>query len=144
MRPYPTGQPRPDGSALAQPGALPPGADRKVARPARPARRSGATALPRKAKSAPSRKAPKSLPDLDRVARRLEADWQKALRKHEAAVHRQFRDLRAAFHKGKPLTEHDVVRLRRSLEPRLKPKKGRAKDLRRVEHALGDALASLD
>jgi hypothetical protein len=85
----------------------------------------------------------KSLPDLDRLARRLEADWQAALRQHEAAVHRQFVDLRAAVRSRRRIAAKDVVKLRKALEPRLKPRKGRAKDLRRVEAALGDALARL-
>ena len=84
--------------------------------------------------------------DLDRLARRLEADWQVALRSHEAAVHRQFHDLRAALRTRKPakLAGKDAVKLRAALAPKLKPKRGRAKDLRRVEDALGGALARLD
>ena len=83
------------------------------------------------------------LEDLDRVARRLEADWQLALRKHEGAVHERFLDLRDLVHRGKPVRGKTAAALRKALEPRLKPKKGRAKDLRRVESALDDALARL-
>jgi hypothetical protein len=90
------------------------------------------------------RKAPaKTLSDLDRIARRLEADWQTTLRKHEAAVHRQFNNLRAAVHARKSIGGKKVVELRKALEPRLKPRKGRAKDLRRIEAALDDALGRL-
>lgn len=77
------------------------------------------------------------------MARRLEADWQTALRKHEEAVHRQFTDLRAALRgrKRTRLKGKAVAELRDALVPKLKPGKGRAKDLRRVETALDDALA---
>jgi len=103
------------------------------ARP-KPARRGAARTAPRAAKG---------LDELDRVARRLEADWQTALRKHEAAVHRQFHDLRAAVRRRKALAPKTTGELRKALEPKLKPRKGRAKDLRRVESALDAALARL-
>ena len=102
-------------------------------------------AAPPRRKAKPAPKPAKSLQDLDRVARRLEADWQLALRQHEAAVHRQFRDLRAALHgrKAGAVKGKAAATLRDALEPRLKPKRGRAKDLRRVEAALGEALERL-
>lgn len=112
--------------------------------PSRPQTPTPATARPAR-KTKPRRKPAKSLPDLDRVARRLEADWQAALHQHEAAVHRQFRDLRTALRgrRGSKLKGKDAATLREALEPRLKPKRGRAKDLRRVEDALGQALENL-
>jgi hypothetical protein len=108
--------------------------------PARKPRRSGATAARK-----PADRPAKSRDDFDRLARRLEADWQMALRKHEAAVHRQFHDLRAALHgrKATALDRKALAALRGTLEPKLKPAKGRAKDLRRVETALDAALARI-
>ena len=97
----------------------------------------------RKAAARPTRRAHKPADDLDRVARRLEADWRTALRKHESAVHRQFHALRAAVRRSRPLPPETADELRKALEPKLKPKRGRAKDLRRVASALDDALARL-
>lgn len=104
--------------------------------PSSPARK------PRRAKSPRPRKSPDGL---DRLARRLEADWQAALRRHEESVHRQFQDLRSALHgpKAAKLKGKAVAELRDALAPKLKPGKGRAKDLRRVESALDEALARL-
>jgi seryl-tRNA synthetase len=142
MRSFPSIQGQPEAAAV--PKVLAPATMIKPTAAARPAQVPTPVRKSKPAKAAHATASRKSLPDLDRVARRLEAEWRTALRKHEAAVHRQFNDLRAAFHKRKSLTSKDVVRLRKALEPRLKPKKGRAKDLRRVEAALGDALASLE
>lgn len=91
------------------------------------------------------RRAAKSAGDLDRLARRLEADWQLSLRKHEEAVHKQFVDLRSALHnrKANALKGKAVADLREALAPKLKPKQGRVKDLRRVEDALGVALGRI-
>ena len=126
MRLHPTVQlgPAPAGSRRSRPPPL--ARTRSPVRRARPA----------------SRRAPKGVDDLDRVARRLEADWQTALRRHEAGVHRLFRDLRAAVRTRK-VGAKKADALRKALEPRLKPKRGRAKDLRRVESALKAALERL-
>lgn len=97
---------------------------------------------PRRTKAAKPRRSPDGL---DQLARRLEADWQATLRKHEQSVHRQFQDLRSALHgrKGAKLKGKAVAELRDALAPKLKPGKGRAKDLRRVESALDEALARI-
>ncbi|MHB8632706.1 MAG: hypothetical protein ACYDBQ_01885 [Thermoplasmatota archaeon] len=75
--------------------------------------------------------------ELGRLARRLELDWERALQSHQTQVRRQFRDLKAALrlHPRIPPTQ-----VRALLVPKMKPKRGRAKDLRRVEDAVGKAL----
>src|SRR5688572_2284815 len=64
----------------------------KVAKAVAPPVRKARAAVPKPAE----RDGVGSAQDLDRLTRRLEADWQTALRKHEQAVHRRFTDLRAA------------------------------------------------
>lgn len=81
------------------------------------------------------------------MVRRLESDWKAAVERHQRLVAQQFHELRVALHvrAGQPLPAYlkDVRKFRRDLDTRIKPKRGRAKDLKRVERALGAALARL-
>jgi len=86
--------------------------------------------------------------DLERMARRLEADWRAAVERHQQVIQKQFHELRAALHvkpgKAKAAIVKDADKFRKALDAKLKPKRGRAKDLKRVELALGKALSHLN
>lgn len=104
-----------------------------ASKPAAKARRNGA--------STKARALAKGAAGLDavRLLRGLHASWQDAVEAHRLRVAGQFRLAEAGFagkHKAR-----DVEKARAALKVRLKPKKGRAKDLRRVEDALATVLA---
>ncbi|MEA3190685.1 MAG: hypothetical protein QOD77_1267 [Thermoplasmata archaeon] len=77
----------------------------------------------------------------------LHRDWKEARDQHRLRVEARFQEtlaaLRAPGPKGKPRQLPDADKVRKALRAvRLKPEKGRAKDLRRIE-ALLDELADL-
>lgn len=112
---------------------------------AKAGRARGRTPAAKRAKA--SAKAVTSAQEVERIVRRLESDWKAAVERHQRLVGQQFHELRVALHvkPGKPLPPYlkDVHKFRRDLDTRIKPKRGRAKDLKRVERALGAALARL-
>ncbi len=85
--------------------------------------------------------------EIERMARRLEADWRAAVERHQQVVRKQFHELRTALHvrPGRKVPSYlkNVGKFRRDLDAKMKPKRGRAKDLKRVELALEKALARL-
>ena len=88
-----------------------------------------------------ARAAPKA--DWVPVAAELHSAWLNALQAHQLRVESQFRELLTAAQAGRRLKARDQERLQSSLKVSLKPRKGRAKDLRRVEDALDKALSRL-
>ncbi len=92
---------------------------------------------------------------LDAAARELgamKADWRNVLSHHELRIDAQFKELGRRFKqaKGKAATGAALPSAKEAKEilevldkARLKPGKGRAKDLRRVEDALQRALDRL-
>ncbi|MEA3143572.1 MAG: hypothetical protein QOG31_896 [Thermoplasmata archaeon] len=101
-----------------------------------------------------SRMTPRRRDQLDaaaRDARALREAWRQAMQHHQVRVEAQFRELstrlkapaKGRVKKGLPSAKL-AEKLHETLaKARLKPVKGRAKDLRRVEKLVQDALDSL-
>ncbi len=122
--------------------------------PARPAKPKRAARAPRAVRDAgPPRLSAarrRQLAALQRDLRALHDDWKAALSQHEVRTEAQFKALARRL---EPATEAAVEqapspkqaeRMVAALDGvRIKPKKGRGKDLRLVEHTLGRVLRSL-
>lgn len=85
-----------------------------------------------------------------RDALALRDAWRKAMQHHQVRVEAQFSELAARLHppakgsrKGLPSAKEAKALHAHLAKARLKPVKGRAKDLRRVERIVQDALDGL-
>jgi hypothetical protein len=101
-----------------------------------------------------SRMTPKRREQLERAAREVQAlrdAWRGAIEHHQVRVEAQFRELAGRLRppaKGRAKKGLPSAKLAEKLhetlaKARLKPVKGRAKDLRRVETLVQDALDAL-
>jgi hypothetical protein len=73
----------------------------------------------------------------------LHSLWRNALKAHSLRVEAQFRVLSQALAGKRRRSAKDLERVRAATKVHLKPRKGRAKDLKRVEEALDAALARM-
>jgi hypothetical protein len=78
-----------------------------------------------------------------RLVQGLQASWRDAVEAHRLRVDAQFRALSHSLSNGKRLKTKDIERAQAAVKIRIKPKKGRAKDLRHVEAALDKALSRI-
>jgi hypothetical protein len=93
----------------------------------------------------------KALEDATKEIASLHAEWKATLEHHRVRVEAQFRELRGRIappakgrtKKGMPDAKHAEGVAERLGKVRLKPAKGRAKDLRHVEELVGDVLDHL-
>jgi predicted phage gp36 major capsid-like protein len=121
---------------------------RKPARPAAKAK-AGATKSRTASKSAKSTgkatkpAVPAPARDAARLLEGLHSSWRSALEAHRLRVEGQFRVVQGSLTAPKRRATKDIEKLRTDVKVHLKPSKGRAKDLRRVEDALDKALSRL-
>lgn len=93
----------------------------------------------------------KLLRDAAREADALRSDWREGLSHHQLRIEAQFRELASRLKavpsgrqpKGLPTAKQAKTILEALDRARLKPAKGRAKDLRKVEDTVAAALARL-
>lgn len=70
----------------------------------------------------------------------LHESWRESLEAYRLRVEAQFRELKHAVQGKKPLGAKATASAKSALKTNVKPRKGRAKDLKRVEEAVAKAL----
>lgn len=132
------------GKPLGEPGAAAEPVAPKVAR-SNPRRKGPRKTVPAPVKGKKTAKANPAAParDAARLLEGLHSSWRSALEAHRLRVEGQFRVVQGALAAPKRPNAKELERLRAAVKVHLKPRKGRAKDLRRVEDALDKALSRL-
>lgn len=129
---------------LARDDAPKPDAPAKAAairsRAAAPRARPKATVKPRRPRKSSARARKPAGQDPIRLLAGLRASWQDTLAAHRVRGEGRFREAERKLRSGRRIKARDLERVRADLKVHLKPRKGRAKDLRRVEAALDAVL----